>query len=151
MARFGDFAPLCRQVPSYTWCNLFFRQVSSTGLVVSIYPHMLTVRPQMQKRDPAVLTGLSADPSSAPIGVNPACGIPRVGTSTSANGGPSGNSVGNVADIVACGLSVFFVVALIFWTNRRKAAVGECRSIFSTFPFPVVYFTARGRSRRFPD
>jgi hypothetical protein len=27
MTSFGDFAPLCRQVPSYPWCNLFYRQL----------------------------------------------------------------------------------------------------------------------------
>ena len=180
MARFGDFAPLCRQVPSYPWCNLFFRQVCPSfvlarsldpvygiiGVVcrvyrsynpnkrcfrlLSIYPtHKPKIRSysiiiprftppalsfyaplthsisQMQKRDPSILTGLSSDASSAPVGVNPACGIPRVGTSTVEFGGPSGDSLGNIANIVACGLSIFFVVALIAWTSRRKAAVGE--------------------------
>lgn len=28
MTRFGDFQPLCRNVPSYPWCNLFYREVS---------------------------------------------------------------------------------------------------------------------------
>lgn len=27
MTHFGDFEPLCHQVPSYPWCNLFYRQV----------------------------------------------------------------------------------------------------------------------------
>lgn len=27
MTRFGDFRPLCHEVPSYPWCNLFFRQL----------------------------------------------------------------------------------------------------------------------------
>jgi hypothetical protein len=27
MTRFGDFQPLCRNVPSYPWCNLFYREV----------------------------------------------------------------------------------------------------------------------------
>ena len=179
MARFGDFASLCRQVPSYPWCNLFFRQVYPSfvlarplepvygiiGVVCRVHrsyspsdvfvytvdlPHTQTqntvvldhhppihstypfiLRPithsisQMQKRDPSILTGLSTDASSAPVGVNPACGIPRVGTSTVEFGGPSGDSLGNIANIVACGLSIFFVVALIAWTSRRKAAVGE--------------------------
>ena len=28
MTRFGDFEPLCKNTPSYPWCNLFYRQVS---------------------------------------------------------------------------------------------------------------------------
>lgn len=27
MVQFGDFKPLCSETPSYTWCNLFYRQV----------------------------------------------------------------------------------------------------------------------------
>lgn len=27
MTRFGDFQPLCTNVPSYPWCNLFYREV----------------------------------------------------------------------------------------------------------------------------
>ena len=27
MTRFGDFEPLCRNTPSYPWCNLFYREV----------------------------------------------------------------------------------------------------------------------------
>ena len=96
-----------------------------TPLVLSFYNSLTHSISQMQKRDPSILTGLSTDASSAPFGVNPACGIPRVGTSTVEFGGPSGDSLGNIANIVACGLSIFFVVALIAWTSRRKAAVGE--------------------------
>lgn len=29
MTRFGDFKPLCRNTPSYPWCNLFYREVRS--------------------------------------------------------------------------------------------------------------------------
>lgn len=28
-AGFGSFVYFCRGVPSYTWCNLFYKQVSS--------------------------------------------------------------------------------------------------------------------------
>ena len=66
--------------------------------------------------DPSVLTGLSANETTAPVGVNPQCGIPNV----KANG-----SLGNIANIIACGISVFIVLSLIVLAGRRKAAVGE--------------------------
>lgn len=115
MTRFGDFQTLCSQVPSYTWCNLFYRQ--------------------LQTNDPSVLTGLSQSAASAPVGVNPECGIPKVNT----NG-----SLGNIANIIACGLSFFVIGALIYFTGRRKAAVGriELRIFFVlyllTLPFQLI-------------
>ncbi|KAG1726023.1 chitin synthase III catalytic subunit [Suillus paluster] len=116
MTRFGDFQTLCSMVPSYTWCNLFYRQLLTN--------------------DPSVLNGgVSQNASSAPVGVNPECGIPKVNT----NG-----SLGNIANIVACGLSVFIVGALIYFTGRRKAAVGrvELRIFFAlyllTLPFQLI-------------
>lgn len=96
MTRFGDFGPLCRDTPSYPWCNLFYRQ--------------------LQHHNQSVLQGLSADPKTAPVGVNPECGIALVGT----NG-----SLANIANIIACGLSIFFVVYLIYATSIRRAAVGR--------------------------
>jgi len=96
MTRFGDFSPLCTSTPSYTWCNLFYRQI--------------------EKHSPSLLTGASADPKTAPVGINPECGIPKAG---------SNGSLANIANIIACGLSVFVVVSLIHLTSRRKAAVGR--------------------------
>ena len=43
------------------------------------------------------------------------CGIPRVGFQ---------NSVGNIANILACAFSILVVLWLIFRCNHRKAAVG---------------------------
>ncbi|OSD02524.1 hypothetical protein PYCCODRAFT_1467586 [Trametes coccinea BRFM310] len=115
MTRFGDFEPLCHQVPSYPWCNLFYRQV--------------------QHNNASVLTGLSANASSAPVGVNPVCGIPLVGHD---------NSLANIANIIACALSIILVSVLIFWTSRRRAAVGraEFRQFLVlyllTLPFQLI-------------
>ncbi|KAG1843298.1 chitin synthase III catalytic subunit [Suillus subalutaceus] len=115
MTQFGDFQTLCSQVPSYTWCNLFYRQ--------------------LQHNDPSVLAGLSQNTASAPVGVNPECGIPKVNTD---------GSLGNIANIIACGLSFFVVCALIYFTGRRKAAVGrvELRIFFIlyllTLPFQLI-------------
>jgi len=94
--RFGDFQQLCSNTPSYPWCNLFYRQ--------------------LLRSSPDTLTGLSIPTTSAPVGVNPSCGIPLVG---------SDGSLANIANIVACGLSLFFIGFLISLCDRRKAAVGR--------------------------
>jgi len=96
MPRFGDFAPLCTDIPSYTWCNLFYRQ-------------LLDLQPP-----PA---GFNSNPDIDPVGVNPECGIPRPG---GGNGG-----LPNIANIVACAMSIFVVLVLILMATRRKAAVGR--------------------------
>lgn len=112
--RFGDFSTLCSEVPSYTWCNLFYRQVSlifNRTHLINIIDH----HDQVLHNDGALLTGLSSNSTTAPVGVNPKCGIPLV---------QSDGSLGNIANIITCGLSVFVVVALIVFSSRRKAAVG---------------------------
>ncbi|KIK06332.1 hypothetical protein K443DRAFT_674320 [Laccaria amethystina LaAM-08-1] len=96
MVHFGDFQSLCADTPSYPWCNLFYRQ--------------------LLRGSPSTLTGISSDPASAPVGINPQCGIQRLGH----NG-----SISNVANIAVCGASIFFTAFLIFICNRRKAAVGR--------------------------
>ncbi|KAH8831990.1 chitin synthase III catalytic subunit [Flagelloscypha sp. PMI_526] len=97
MTRFGDFQSLCANVPSYPWCNLFYAQ--------------------LQKLSPASLQ--NANPEIDPVGVNIVCGIPRLGTS------PGAGSLPNIANVIACALSIIFTVALIVFTERRKAAVGR--------------------------
>ncbi|KAI6003023.1 chitin synthase III catalytic subunit [Pisolithus albus] len=115
MTQFGDFESLCSQVPSYTWCNLFYRQLLD--------------------ENPKTLVGSSAKATSAPVGVNPECGIPRVNT---------GGSLGNIADVIACGLSIFIIAAIIVHAGRRKAAVGrtEIRILFfiylATLPLQLL-------------
>lgn len=59
---------------------------------------------------------MSADPATAPVGINPKCGILFVGVD---------GSLANIANILACGLSCLFIGFLIWMTNRRKAAVGR--------------------------
>ncbi|KAH9030742.1 chitin synthase III catalytic subunit [Lactarius pseudohatsudake] len=110
MTRFGDFKPLCRDVPSYPWCNLFYRE--------------------LQHRAPAALLGASFDTKSAPVGINPKCGIPRTG---------SENSIGNVANIIACAFSIVVTLWLIYRCNHRKAAVGrvELRAFLVVYLFTL--------------
>lgn len=116
MTRFGDFAPLCEHVPSYILCNIFFRQVSPYSFSSSALLDECILRLQLQDQSPGTLSGLSADPSSAPVGVNPECGIPQI---------HHGGSPGNAANIIACALSFLVSVYLMRWATRRRAAVGE--------------------------
>ena len=115
MTRFGDFEPLCRNTPSYPWCNLFYREVLSLFIypssIHSIYPYK-----QLQHHAPGFLIGASANTTSAPVGVNPKCGIPRVGFD---------GSIGNIANILACSFSILVLIFLIVRCNSRKAAVGK--------------------------
>jgi len=106
-AGFGDFQPLCSGVPSYPWCNLFYRQ--------------------LQRSSNETLTGLSIPASSAPVGINPSCGIPRVGHD---------DSFSNIANIAACSFSLVFVSYLVFHCYRRKAAVGRIELL----TFLILYF-----------
>jgi hypothetical protein len=53
------------------------------------------------------------------VGINPECGILKAGV---------GGSLGNIANMIACGLSMIVVGALIIITTRRRAAVGAFHS-----------------------
>ncbi|KAF5392771.1 hypothetical protein D9757_000954 [Collybiopsis confluens] len=118
MTRFGDFGGICSNTPSYTWCNLFYRQLENPKFNIS-----------------NLLTGLSANSSTAPVGINPTCGIARVG---------SNGSLGNIANILVCALSIIVVVGVLFMAERRKAAVGrvELRNMLVlyllTLPFQLI-------------
>ncbi|KIY53512.1 hypothetical protein FISHEDRAFT_68859 [Fistulina hepatica ATCC 64428] len=98
MTKFGDFQPLCRNVPSYPWCNLFYRQLLDLS------------------SSNETLIGLSAKREYAPVGVDPVCGILRRGAS---------GSLANIANIIVIALSIIVTAVLLFLTNRRKAAVGR--------------------------
>ncbi|KIM31365.1 hypothetical protein M408DRAFT_258253 [Serendipita vermifera MAFF 305830] len=87
---FGSFVYMCHNVPSYPWCNLFYRQLQSTGGV--------TLPP----------------PATAPVGINIDCGIPKSGD----------GSLGNIANMVVCGVSIIITALLILQVSRRRAAVG---------------------------
>ena len=91
-----------------------------------------THKKQLQHNAPTFLIGASANKSSAPVGINPKCGIQRVGF---------GSSVGNIANILACSFSILVLIWLIIRCNSRKAAVGKssCPPALSIFlPNPQV-------------
>ncbi|GLB39475.1 putative chitin synthase III catalytic subunit [Lyophyllum shimeji] len=112
MTRFGDFAPLCTSVPSYPWCNLFYRQ--------------------LQRAANSTLVGDSADPRTAGVGINPKCFIPPTFSPTT---NPPSPHLGNIANIIACALSLLLTLALIYLAHRRKAAVGriELRTLLGIY------------------
>ena len=70
---------------------------------------------QLENHSPTTLTGISSDAASAPVGINPECGILKAGQQ---------GSLGNIANMIVCGLSMIVVLALIVITTRRRAAVG---------------------------
>ncbi|KAG6896811.1 hypothetical protein C0992_005911 [Termitomyces sp. T32_za158] len=111
MSRFGDFAPLCTSVPSYPWCNLFYRQLIRTA-------------------NSAVLQGPSASPDTAGVGVNPKCFIPP----TFSPDAPTPR-LGNIANYIACAISFVVTLVLVWRTHRRRAAVGriELRTLLAVY------------------
>lgn len=129
---FGAFKPLCRGVPSYTWCNLFFRQVSACSRPrPEIYAHLVLL-PQLAHKSPETLTGLSANAATAPVGINPQCGIPRAVSSA-----PGTSHLGNIADVLSCALCFLFALFLVRHAGKRNAAVGKYSSRTSRAIFPA--------------
>ncbi|EJD36816.1 hypothetical protein AURDEDRAFT_32659, partial [Auricularia subglabra TFB-10046 SS5] len=108
MPRFGSFEPLCRNIPSYPWCNLFYKQ--------------------LQKISPSTLGSASTPASDAPVGVNPSCGIPRLF---------HGSDLGNIANTIVAGLSVFAVLYMSMRVGRRKAAVGRIEFRWFLYAYAV--------------
>lgn len=102
---FGAFKPLCTSVPSYPICNIFFRQLARASPSTIITPNG---------------ESLADFEVVAPVGINPECGIPRW----------ADGHIGNIANIVACGVSIFVTLYLIWRAHRRVAAVGAWPSLF---------------------
>ncbi len=90
---------------------------------------------QLLDRASDTLQDVSSDPTSAPVGVNPQCGILRLGHE---------GSISNVANIAACGVSILVVLVLLFICQRRKAAVGTIP--LSLLWWVCIFLTFRGRS-----
>lgn len=77
--------------------------------------------PQLENHSPETLVNLSAIPAVAPVGINPECGIYKAGEL---------GSLGNIANMIVCGVSMIVVFVLIVITTRRRAAVGASFLIF---------------------
>ena len=76
---------------------------------------------QIADNSTSFFTGASANPTSAPISVNPECGILKAGAD---------GSLGNIANTIVCVLSMVFVAGLVAFSSRRKSAVGEFPDLF---------------------
>jgi hypothetical protein len=81
---------------------------------VPSYPWCNLFSYQLAQKSPGDLNSASTGPD-APVGVNIECGIPRA-----VNG-----NLGNLGNMLACGVSIFVIVNLIVAANRRKAAVAR--------------------------
>jgi len=97
---------------------------------VPSYPHCNLFLRQLEAKAPEALT--EPPTSSAGVGVNPACAILRVGED---------HRLGNIANILACGLSFFVVLSLILRATRRKAAVGltEFRVLLGIYALTCLF------------
>jgi hypothetical protein len=95
LSQTGDYAYGCSHIPSLAICNLFVRQLLDNGV-----------------EENAIFASDSTR-ITAGVGVLPSCQI----LSVHAN-----HSVGNVANIVVCGLSVVVALALAWRSVRRVAA-----------------------------
>ncbi|KXN86845.1 Chitin synthase export chaperone [Leucoagaricus sp. SymC.cos] len=111
MVQFGEFKDLCSQASSYALCNLFYLQ--------------------LQREAPGVL-GPSSQRPSAPVGINPECGIPKLhGTD---------GALSNIANNVLCGVGFLVTAALLWGCQKRIAAVGrvEFRALLSTYLVSLI-------------
>ena len=115
----------CRHIPSLPTCNLFFRQllVNPSNLTAPAYDLLglpASASPEF----------LASALSAYGVGVNPICAIPRMAIA----GGLPG-SLGNIANMVLCGLAVVIGLVLAVMAGKRAAAVGrvEVRILFVMF------------------
>ncbi|KAH7092854.1 chitin synthase III catalytic subunit [Auriculariales sp. MPI-PUGE-AT-0066] len=117
MTRFGSFDWPCTNVPSYPWCNLFYHQFVHHG-------------------EQSVLTSsLSSNAQTAAVGINPICGIPRLNKAAA-----DGSDLGNIANTIIAGISVFLVIGMLTRVGRRKAAVArvEFRVFLAAYAVSLV-------------
>ncbi|KAG8812755.1 hypothetical protein FRC17_001839 [Serendipita sp. 399] len=104
-AGFGSFVYMCRDTSSYPFCNLFWRQLAKANFTLP-------------------------NPSRAPVGITPRCGIPRAG----------GGRFGNIANVTTCAVSIIFTIYLSQRVGRRRAAVGrmEIRALFIMYAITLL-------------
>ena len=102
---FGTWQYLCSQSPSLAPCNLFFKQLLTTG-----------ERGREILFDTASFESIADDINAAGVGVRPSCFINRA----SVEGG-----LGNIAQIIATAICLIFSLIIFAATKRRPAAVGR--------------------------
>lgn len=151
---FGSYSYICSTIPSLpTWyvslvlSTRWVRLLITSGLPYSnIFFRQLAVHPYGITAPASSLLGLPTDVNSTafmmqlasyPSGsVNPACGINRM----SVAGGQIPGSLGNIANIILCAISVLVGLGLATACSRRVAAVGrvEMRFFFTVFALVQV-------------
>ncbi|KAF9444660.1 hypothetical protein P691DRAFT_807003 [Macrolepiota fuliginosa MF-IS2] len=111
MVRFGEYKSLCSQASSYALCNLFYLQ--------------------LQRQAPDVLGSTSQRPS-APVGINPECGIPKLHTE---------GSLSNIGNNILCGVGILVTAILLWGCQKRVAAVGrvEFRALLVTYLVSLAF------------
>ncbi|POY70776.1 hypothetical protein BMF94_6187 [Rhodotorula taiwanensis] len=111
---FGDFDYACRNIPSMPICNLFFRQllVNPAGTSAPAYNILGLPAPGSSNFNSAV--------KNHGVGGFGSCYIPRAGFA----GGESGR-LGNIANLILCGIAVLVGLGLAAAAIRRTAAVGR--------------------------
>lgn len=109
---FGNYDYACHNIPSLPTCNLFVRQLLYTAPNAPATAILGL---------PAVSDATYSSALAAyPVGVNAACAIARMGRA----GGQPG-SLGNIAQIILCSISVIVALVLAAAAHRRTAAVGK--------------------------
>ncbi|GAA5861883.1 hypothetical protein JCM1840_006863 [Sporobolomyces johnsonii] len=111
---FGNFDYACRNIPSLPVCNLFFRQLLHHPKGLDAPATSLLGLPSASSSD------FNTSLAHYGVGVDSSCFIPRAHYT---NGEPG--SLGNIANIILCGIAVLVALGLAAAALRRTAAVGR--------------------------
>lgn len=125
---YGEWHYICRVSPQ-SICNLFFRQLlvhPDRGIQAAPAPY-LDLPPDPQERERVI--------DELGIGIRSSCSIPRMASA----GGKSG-SVGNIADIIFCCISIIVTFAFLFKASKRKAAVARIEMMIFLILFNIIKF-----------
>ncbi|GJJ13091.1 hypothetical protein Clacol_007341 [Clathrus columnatus] len=109
MVSFGDFSSLCANVPSFPWCNLFYRQLQFTDSIIL------------------------APPSIAGVGINPVCDIPHLDPSSSQFGNIANVVLCGVSFFITLGLIV------ITWRRKAAVARIELLYLLICYAISLVF------------
>ncbi|GAA6048053.1 hypothetical protein JCM3770_000168 [Rhodotorula araucariae] len=126
---YGRYDDVCRLIPSMPSCNLFFRQLLHHPKNLAAPATQLLGLPDATSPD------FNTALRSYGVGVNSECFIPRA----SFVGGQPGY-LGNIANLILCGIAVLVGLGLAAAALRRTAAVGriEMMTLF------VLYAAVQG-------
>ncbi|KAA1067729.1 hypothetical protein PGT21_050122 [Puccinia graminis f. sp. tritici] len=127
--KYGEWSYICRVSPQPI-CNLFFRQLlvhPERGVQAAPDPSLNLPSEDLTQREGIV--------KELGVGINPTCTIPRMEVV-----GGKLDSLGNVANIVLCCVSIFVVGWLVRKAFRRKAAVARVEIILLLIIYGLLKF-----------